>query len=134
MENFAEKCIFYLPYGHSHLPPTVQHSQLIPRVQFLLVGDQCKMITIKHQPVTTPENARPPRDLEMSNLGGFGPNILVSAPSDNEPALLPSAAVDFAFHVTRSKVHSTTWQKIRLIIFIHPLWTSTGMLVMVTLE
>lgn len=99
------------------------HSQ----VQLLLVGEQCKTVAIKHQS----ENTRPLRDLEMSDVGGFGPNILVSTPSDNEPVyLLPSAAFDFAFHV----VHSTTWQKIRPTICIHPLWTSAGMLVMVTLE
>lgn len=84
-------------------------------------------VAIKHQS----ENTRPPSDLEMSDVGGFGPNILVSTPSDNEPVyLLPSAAFDFAFHV----VHSTTWQKIRPTICIHPLWTSAGMLVMVMLE
>lgn len=53
--------------------PTVQHPQLIPRVRFLIVEDQCKMIAIKHQPVTAPEDTRPLCDLEMSNLGGFGP-------------------------------------------------------------
>lgn len=88
-------------------------------------------IAIKHQS----ENTRPPRDLEMSDVGGFGPNILVSTPSDNEPVyLLPSEAFDFAFHVIRSKVHSTTWQKIRPTICIHLLRTSAGTLVMVTLE
>lgn len=103
------------------------HSQ----VQLLLVGDQCKMVAIKHQP----ENTRPPCDLEMSYVGGFGPNRLVSTPSDNEPVHpLPRAAFDFAFHVTRSKAHSTTWHKIRPTICIHPLWTSAGTLVMVTLE
>lgn len=40
----------YLPYGYSQLPQKVQHPQLIPRVQFQIVGDQCKMVTIKHQP------------------------------------------------------------------------------------
>lgn len=98
-------------------PSTLGSSQ----VQLLLVGDRCKMVAIKHHP----ENTRPARDLEMPNVGGFGPNRLVSTPSDNEPVhLLPSAAFDFAFHVTRSKVHSTTWQKIRPAIRIHPLWTS----------
>lgn len=38
-----------------------------------IVEDQCKMIAIKHQPVTAPEDTRPLCDLEMSNLGGFGP-------------------------------------------------------------
>lgn len=98
-------------------PSTLGSSQ----VQLLLVGDRCKMVAIKHHP----ENTRPARDLEMPNVGGFGPNRLVSTPSDNEPVhLLPSAAFDFAFHVTRSKVHSTTWQKIRPTVRIHPLWTS----------
>lgn len=31
------------------------------------------MIAIKHQPVIAPESTRPLCDLEMSNVGGFGP-------------------------------------------------------------
>lgn len=31
------------------------------------------MIAIKHHPATAPENTRPLRDLEMFNVGGFGP-------------------------------------------------------------
>lgn len=58
------------------------------------------MVAIKHHP----ENTRPPRDLEMPNVGGFGPNRLVSTPSDNEPVhLLPSAAFDFAFMLPEAR-------------------------------
>lgn len=56
MEILQKNPLFYPPDGHSHPPPTVQHPQLSPRVQFLIAGDQCKMITIKHRPVTAPEN------------------------------------------------------------------------------
>ena len=66
----------YLLHGYSHLPPTVQHPQLIPRVQFLTVGYQCEMTAIKHQPVTAPENTWPLCDPKMSNFGGFGPKLI----------------------------------------------------------
>lgn len=66
----------------THISPSVRPVSPFPnssapsvRAQgpYLLARDQCKMITVKHQPATAPENTQPLRDPEMSKLGGFGP-------------------------------------------------------------
>lgn len=70
------------------------------------------MITIKHQPATVPENTWPLCDWEMSHLGGFGPKgISLYCLIKWTSILAAQGGFDFAFHVNRCKIHSTTLQK-----------------------
>jgi len=89
------------------------------------------MTAIKHQPATAPESPRPLCDLKMSNVGGFGPKHISLHPFIQQTSV--PAALDLAFHVSRRKVHSTTWQKNKTN-FYSSLWIRADPLVMVTLE
>lgn len=103
MEILQKNAHFIFHVATVTLPQQSSTLSSFPGSSSSLLGSNAKDKT-KHQPVTAPENARPPCDLEMSNLGSFGPNILVSTLLDYEPVhLLPSLLLILPFMLPEAR-------------------------------